>query len=673
MPPPLYEKTELEAKKIEPGTESTTPSGYLRVTLTQDQREKLETFVDQHVDSIEQEMGPTLDRFKGEDAQLEGNVEGADYSPGPFRMNVPVTKKKVREVANKIKQAYLDSDPLWGVGSKDPALSSYAQAVERALDTEVDNELEAEDDISMALFDAVLHGIGAVVPGWVYQEEQCRDVNTWNGFDGNTAESLADVMRFEQEYPDWNDSKDAKDIRRRLLKGETVSREITYSMAVRNCPEIMHVPADKIRVYPKVKGFSGLRTTPVYGFVKEFTRFELDDLAESGILDADQVVRATALSTQPITPDEEQSVEASMRPYEVFIGTIRYKLAGGESARYKVWQERKTGAILRIRHFPWFYGQPDLVVFYIRKEDPGFFKRGLAWDVEDDHIGQVVLFNMFLNAIDMANSMRWKVKSGSLAEQFMLHRDYMPNIPLPYKDNPDEAIPNATPVSHINSIVEGMAFMKQNSDDNTQTSSLQSGGDLPRDPTAPASKVALLLQQVEPNMKEYIRSLGDGFRQTGRWILHLYYQGIRLGWIEDMPGVPHVKPELLLHVANNLNPRALLFEYDRQGRMERNFSALSLMTSTYLPAGRSDLVAKAINIVVSQLDSQWAQFAEENDLANSLQQQPLLPAPADQPGSGGKQAGSGGSARSNGNGSSGGGSPMAGALKGALTRIGASA
>ena len=68
-----------------------------------------------------------------------------------------------------------------------------------------------------------------------------------------------------------------------------------------------------------------------------------------------------------------------------------------------------------------------------------------------------------------------------------------------------------------------------------------------------------------------------GFRAAGNWILLLYYQGLRLGWIDEVPGLPGVSPDLLRQMADQLQARAILFESDRQGRTERNLFMLELI------------------------------------------------------------------------------------------------
>src|SRR3990167_3455969 len=155
----------LTAEQIDPkDTDVRTPQGYLTVDLTDADRAKLEPWVKNHLEQIETALADVHGRFEEERNQLEGLMPGGDYPyPGAFRVNVPLTKKKVREIANRLKQAYLDSDPIWAIVSPTLDLETVA-AIERGMDHQVDNELEITDEISQAIFESVLHGVGAAEP-----------------------------------------------------------------------------------------------------------------------------------------------------------------------------------------------------------------------------------------------------------------------------------------------------------------------------------------------------------------------------------------------------------------------------------------------------------------------------------------------------------------------------
>ena len=607
------------------------PASYLSVSLGAKVREELEAWLKSHWLKIESDMQPVFDRLEEERNQFEGRVSAGDYPyPGAFRVNYPVTKKKVREVVNKAKQAYLDADPMFSVTIKKPDPIELAQKVESALDEAMDNEVEAEDDLSQALFESGLHGAGFLIPGWDYQEEEVREVERYEGFDGATAESLRDVELFEIRYPDWADEPDVKAIHDRILQGETLEVEASYTVPTRNCPNLEFVEASSVRVYPQVNGFSGLRKTPVYGYVKQFTRDELEGLAEAGFVDDDQLGRV--FPPEPSTDAEKsESAEKDMEPYDILICTLRRKLTGDSNeVRYKAWIERKSGAVIRLRSFPWWRNQPDLIPIYAREEEPGFWKRGFAFDLKDDHIVLIVLLNLFLNAADMLNSMRFKVKHQSLAEQYLLSRSWSPHLPVPWEKSADEIEPMQSTSNHLGPIVQAWQIMRLVSDENTGTSAGTSGQESPTDPNAPASKTLLLLQQVEPNIKEVVRSMEKGVREAGRWVLSLYHQGTSLGWIDAMPGAPEVQASMLKEFSEGLNARALLFESDRQGRFDRNLMVYKILREDY-SLSRPDIVARARKVLVSQVDSQWSRISDELGLGDAVVPPPM---PEQPPGKG---------------------------------------
>lgn len=574
---------------------------YGRIVLEGDRRTKLEAFVKNHLEQIETALGETHGRFAQERAQFEGLMEGGDYPyPGFFRINVPITKKKVREIANRLKQAYLDSDPIWAVVSQTLPQEIVAQ-VEKGLDHQVDNELFIADDLSQAIFEAVMHGVGAVEPTWAYHEDIVQDVIAYQPFDGVTAQSLMDLIRFEQDFPNWREDEQSRKIHSQLVNGREVRALARYRTATINRPDVCHIPAKDLRVYPWLNSHEDVQFSPCYGYVKNYTRSELEALAADETIDDDQLGRVF-----PDKSQDEISAEDATEPYEVARLTVRYRLdEDDEPARYKVWYEKQSGAILRCRAFPWFLDAADLVLFHVRQEEPGIFKRGIAWDLQDTHTAANTTFSLFLNGADMANSMRWYTKRNSLAEAHILQRRWSPHLPLPWEHDPNEAQSLVSSTSHLGPLVQAHEFIRRISDEDTQTTSLQSGKESPTDPDAPATKTIALLQQMEPNTKEYLRSLEPGFRTLGQWIVHLYIQGKRMGWIDEISGFPELSDEQLTEVAKQLQPRALLFEFDRGRRAQTNLIALQ-MIAQYFPQA----APQAARIALSQLDSQWAKLVD---------------------------------------------------------------
>lgn len=626
----------ISSEPVEKGEDTFSQAGYLTVKLKEDQREKFEKWLDSHVTAITQAMGETLSRFEEERNQFEGKIAAGDYPyPGVFRVAHPLTKKKSRDVSNKLKQAYLDSDPIFAVtysgDMKGEEGAQLADRIERGLDTGIDSNLECLDDLANATFNATLHGMGALVPGWKYQESTRKDLEKWRGFDGLTEASMQDLIRFEDTYPDWNKHPDLKSIHVRLERGEMVEREITFKEAVKNSPDFLSIEPWNVRVYPWVDGYEGLRSTPAYGYVEKYRLYELQEMVEAGQLDEDSIERLVKKRAEDLPDDADQQNEE----FEVFIGTVNYALESDDRGLYKVFFEVESGTLLRCRAFPWWYGEPDLIPLYIREEERGFFKRGLAWDIKDDTLILTVLLCMYLNGVDRANSLQFRVKDKSLAQRHLLSGKYNPRIGIPYKESPAEVDSFPQSMTHLSSILEAMAMETKNADDGTSTTELQSGRESAQDPTAPASKVALLLKQVEPNQKEFIRSLEPSFRKIGRYLLWLYYQGLKLGWIKEIPGAEGVTAEDIAKVKDNLNPRALLFESDRNQEFQKDTAVMQILEK-YLPG--SPLFTRALKMLISGAGSKWAR------IVNSLPPEAFQPPPPQKPALPGMPGGGNGAA-----------------------------
>lgn len=592
--------------------ESRSPVSYLAVKLDDQTRTTLEAWLHLHLAQINTEMQPILARFQQEDDQVEGNMPGADYPyAGAFRVNYPLTKRKVREIANRIKQAYLDADPIWGIDLDDPNLFQLAIRLEKTLDTAMDYELDEEDDLALACYEAAKHGLGVIVPTWAYHEERMRTLESWQGWDGLRLDTLRDIIRFEEKYPNWREQKGLRDIHARLNRGQEVEREITEIVAVKNHPDFQHIEAKQVRVYPSVHGYEGLRATPLYGYLVNQTQFELDAFRDQETIDEEALARVLPA----VTKHEDADPQAQMEEFEIFKGTIRYALPedGGTPGRYHVWYAVKEQVLLRARFYPWWHAEPDLIPCYVRMEETGFFKPGIAHDVVDEHTVLNVLLNLYLNGLDMANALRLKTKYRSLSHQLLLSKRWSPHMGLPWKDHPNEIDPMAQPMGHLTAIVNGFQLLKQQGDDASGTTTLQSGRESPSDPSAPGIKTIALLQQVQPNEKDILRSLAPAFDAVGRWTMWMYFQALKLGWIEQLPGGLQIPPEMLPELAKHLHSRAILFDLDRQGRFERDVGLLRIAQEILGPT-RPDVILKMLRITISQAGSQWSRLVDSLDL-----------------------------------------------------------
>lgn len=627
MPHMRGKPTDIRVAKVDESDESRTPSNYLKVALDAATRTTLEAWLHLHLVQIEQQMQPVLARFQQDDDQVEGNMPGADYpSEGSFRVNYPLTKRKVREVANRIKQAYFDADPMWGIDLDDPNLFQLAIQVEKALDTATDHELDEEDDLAQAIFDAVKHGVGALIPTWRYHEERVRELESWTGFDGLSLESLQDLFAFEEKYPAWREHDGLREIHALLSKGQGVEREVTAPKVLTNHPDFQHVEAARLRVYPSTDGMTGLWTTPLYGFVEKHMRFELEDFVRQGVIDQEQLTRIVTDKTG----DEDTDAQAQSEEFEIFKGTMRYRMPedGETPGRYHVWYAPANGVVLRCRFYTWWIGEPDLIPCYVRNEEPGFFKRGIAWDVLDEHTILNVLLNLYLNGIDMANAIQWKTKYRSLAHQQLLSKRWSPHSGLVWKDSPNEVDAVTKSMTHLSAIVQGFQLMKMQGDDTTGTTTLQSGRETPTDPSAPGIKTIALLQQVQPNEKDLLRSLEPSMRAIGRWTLWMYFQGMKLRWIDELPGGLRIPVEMLPELAKRLHPRATLFELDRQGRFNRDVGLLTI-TQKILGTSRPDVILKMLRMVISQAGGMWGRMVDTLDLERMPEVAPTQPGAAE--------------------------------------------
>lgn len=117
--------------------------------------------------------------------------------------------------------------------------------------------------------------------------------------------------------------------------------------------------------------------------------------------------------------------------------------------------------------------------------------------------------------------------------------------------------------------------------------------------------------------------------------MSLYCQGVKLNWIDFVPGAEQVPIEDLEKLCDNLNTRALLFEGGRKERFSRNQAAYKMIAEAYAQA-RPDIVARARALAIGQIDDQWLRFSDEMDLSEAVAPPPVPEGQGPRPEAGGE-------------------------------------
>ena len=131
-----------------------------------------------------------------------------------------------------------------------------------------------------------------------------------------------------------------------------------------------------------------------------------------------------------------------------------------------------------------------------------------------------------------------------------------------------------------------LLYLAKQDDDRTGISSLTTGKESPTDPTAPAAKTAMLLQQSGINVSDYINCLLPSFNRIGEIILQMTYQMSRKSKSyrqRQMQGKV-VGGEIFGEISRddmiaktNIQSRAAGFDFDKINEKRENLALFQLM------------------------------------------------------------------------------------------------
>ena len=615
------EKKELEIEKVpalEGKKREDQPVYKEKMDLTDAQVERLRKEIFDGYKRLQEERDANHfdEKLDTLDAQYDGEMD--DDSGLEFDLNVPITQVKVDSLSRLSLKAFIESDPKFTITPR-PAFASkdkWNVIVNRQadyLDYKLDEEIDIVSPLRKVLHQACLYPVGILKLSYEYLCKERRREEFFSGRvemreDGRTPYQPG-LESFLKQYPESAKEDNpgfwaVKD----LIARKDVYFKASFNEVVYDDPNPSFVSIRDFFVSFKTEGYIGLCDEKFYIERQAYTWWELKRAEKNG--DFENVDACKTQINEDDKPKEKgkPDVDQGQSDYRTWDYTVleatywfnektdseNHDKSSDDpetEVRIKCWFDVKSKAFLGAILYPYDAVDSDYIPFYCEDKKAGFYKGEFAKKLTSSHLAQNATLNLMLTEAWQQLVTTPIVPAGSpIIDQF-LNKRWKPGVPL---ELPIGTLSRDDALSFLDKPQRGavqamlpiLLYLAKQDDDRTGISSLTTGKESPTDPTAPAAKTAMLLQQSGINVSDYINCLLPSFNRIGEIILQMTYQMSRKSKSyrqRQMQGKV-VGGEIFGEISRddmiaktNIQSRAAGFDFDKINEKRENLALFQLM------------------------------------------------------------------------------------------------
>lgn len=554
----LIDRTEIEIDKVPQEElderEDGVPAFKEKIEFTEPQIEKLKDQIFKAYERLKVDRKDVDDLIMGLKSQYSGEM--VDDAGLEFNLNVPITQVKVDSGARLTLKAFMESDPKFTVTprpttAKQDKWDVTVNAQTDYLDYKFDEEIDIESPMRKVLHQAWLYPVGLIKVPYEYTKKNFKREQFFSG-EPDTDEQgnifIPGLKEFLVQYPDAVNPGDVghwafKD----LVEGKDVTFKANYYEPTYDDPKPSFVDIKDFWVDKDTEGYEGLCDAQLTIERQKYSWWELLKMEKNEDFENVRNVKVVTNDNDGESVDEDDGEEQPTPEPEANYKTKKYRVLEcvyhfnekipDDDDDYDVedeikiicWFEVQSKAFLGAILYPYDTVECIYVPFYVENKEAGFYKGHFAEKLTDSHLAQNAILNFMLTESWQQLMTTPIIKQGSpLADQFYNKR-WKPGVPL---EIPKGALSLESELGFLDRAQKGVAvqlmqvlqFLKQMDDDRTGINEGISGKTDPLDPSAPASKTAMLLQQSGINVSDYINSLLPSFNKVAEIILQLTYQ-----------------------------------------------------------------------------------------------------------------------------------------------------
>lgn len=558
------------------------------------------------------------------DAQYKGEMVGNRGIA--FNLDTGLSQVKTDDIVSNTVAAFWGVDPIISVKPRPGmAKGNGVEITEQQtdfLDASLDERIPLRKPFRLAVKDAVTKKVGWIkLVHKVRKEDSVRVEHYKAGPEGLENFMLTHGERVSQDPGkyEWVLKRLMGEIDQQgnvIKPGKDTSVEVECENIVYNDPLPIHVDPVNFYVRKDVEGYEGMCETQTYIERIPYTYYELKELEkEHDFINVDSVLYDS-------DDDEEKKnvrEHAEQETYWIWECTHRFKeTEDGEYEKIMVWVAEDRRKFLGAISYPLSMIECMYVPIHVSANTDGIYQECPQEKWTDKHLADNAILNFSLTAAYIANMVTpIAPKKSDLWKQFIRNR-WTTGIPI-------EADPGK--VRFLNEFIRppdigGLLALRQevtrSADDLSRSSSLRTGRESPMDPSAPASKTAMLLQESGKGMKDYIDEVSKGFNTLARLILLMYAEISQEG-VEYIPrrmaqttGEPPQRISRAVLVARTtIQAQAYTYDFNKLNEKRESLAFYQMMKDEMLVASNPQGWYHIVKTLIKTWSPAWRNALEK--------------------------------------------------------------
>ena len=510
------------------------------ITLTEDQRQKLEAELAAMIDSWKDDRSTLIDKLKEQNDLYEGVTVQTDFPwEGASHLHVPMPKIKAREIKSAISRSVMRPIPFLQANYAGPD-ELYDQSADFVNDLEdfVEDKIKNTTNVHQVLNDSIIpiirDGTCPIQIIWETEWETVFDFKTYQ-----------DQEEFLKDYPTATEAKVSESTFEKILeqlgRGEPYEIMYEYDVATYDGPKAYLVPLIHFVHYPVYA--PDLQDTVLHGKqiwysdsklyqlqkMKKFNNEELLTELMNGAGDQrDETWTQNRDETEGITrngADRKKAKEFEF--YELCYTTSLTEddEKNGTRRKYLIYYHHPTKKVHRIEPYPIRKGRSTYFILRFIRRDNRLLGMSLIDDIADLSQEIDIIHRQRINSRTITHVPSFKAKIGAKGKFDPGNSEFRfrPGIVFWLQNLDDVDQFNINPVDLSGSVDDELLLFNL-VDQVTGSISGQSGQANPIDSRAPARKEALLLRQSTNRLDDYAGEMIPTFGKIGQHIIDLYYQ-----------------------------------------------------------------------------------------------------------------------------------------------------
>lgn len=622
----LKDKVTFETKKLtvqeRKEEQEGIPKYFSELELSDEDRQRITKEIILEFEAIKRERDEAKleEKWQGLDDQYEGNIEESEDRQ--FNLHKHTTKVKVDAVAGALVEAFLDSDPIYSVSPRPEFATEGGREVcekqQDFLDYKIDTTIPMKREMPKVAHSAALKGTGILKLTHRIKREDRKREEVYEGKKG--------WEEFKKNWPE--EVERYRGYEKRLTAGGKVYHIASFKDTTYNDPYPEAIDLKNLFVRLSTKGYEGLKTTKLIVELQEYTWWELKQMENDpdySFFDVDKLMYAWDKDVARKDRKDDNLKKLSdykTRKYEIMECVFYFKENEADIGEIKgvFWLGREREIMIGSIYYPYWGLDAYYFPKYIKQVEPGFYQPGIGEDLTDSNVAEDALLNFILEGAWTHNIVTPITDSDEVERQF-LNKEWTHGIPV--KKSRDETIDFLSKYKgafDTSSLVTLLQYLIRGDDDVSGVSSLMTGRESEFDPSAPARKTLMLLQQSGKNIKRYIYNALPTFNEIGQALLQIYYQISKAGRKYRIKPRPErvvgknpfdeiARAEMIART--NIESRAMTFDFDKLQAKRETYTLYQIIRPELLVARDPKAVHTFLKLIIKSWGPSFKNMVDE--------------------------------------------------------------